>query len=181
MCTQWFCRGNGDGMYVQGGLAQHGKPHAVVGRDGQPASREGQAGLCGVAERPVVPGKPGNAGGGKGPWFKANARRGEGQETGVNLQAPMKVQKLQAALHAKAKESPGYRFYALYDKIYREDLLAHAWRCCRANGGAAGVDGEGFGDIEAYGVERWLGELAEALRKSKRSNRTVLSGLILVP
>ena len=83
----------------------------------------------------------------------------------MNLQAPMKVQKLQAALHAKAKESPGYRFYALYDKIYRADLLAHAWRCCRANGGVAGVDGERFGDIEAYGVERWLGELAEALRK----------------
>jgi RNA-directed DNA polymerase len=111
--------------------------------------------------------KPGNAGGGKGPWFEANARRGEGRETGVSLQAPIKVQKLQAALHAKAKESPGYRFYTLYDKVYREELLAHAWRCCRANGGAAGADGERFEDIEALGVERWLGELAEALRKKE--------------
>lgn len=82
----------------------------------------------------------------------------------MGLRAPDKVQKLQTALHAKAKESPGFRFYALYDKVYRDDVLGHAWRCCRANGGAAGVDGEGFEDIEAYGVERWLGELAEVLR-----------------
>jgi len=71
---------------------------------------------------------------------------------------------LQAALHAKAKGSPSYRFYALYDKVYRPDILSHAYACCRANGGAAGVDGQGFDDIEAYGVDRWLSELAEALR-----------------
>jgi group II intron reverse transcriptase/maturase len=75
------------------------------------------------------------------------------------------VQKLQTALHAKAKEMPTYRFYALYDKLYREDILAHAWRLAKANGGAAGVDGQTFQDIEEYGVERWLGELAEDLRK----------------
>ncbi|MBI5568691.1 MAG: group II intron reverse transcriptase/maturase [Desulfomonile tiedjei] len=69
------------------------------------------------------------------------------------------------ALHAKAKAEPGFRFYALYDKIYREDMLAHAYACCRANKGAAGVDGQTFEDIEAYGVERWLGELAQALRE----------------
>src|ERR1700730_7476548 len=68
------------------------------------------------------------------------------------------------ALHAKAKEEPGYRFYALYDKVYREDVLAHAYACCKANGGAAGVDAERFEDIEAYGVNRWLGELAQTLR-----------------
>ena len=71
---------------------------------------------------------------------------------------------LQAALHAKAKEEPGYRFYALYDQVYRDDVLAHAYACCKANGGAAGVDAERFEDIEAYGVDRWLGELAQALR-----------------
>jgi len=60
---------------------------------------------------------------------------------------------------------PTYRFYALYDKLYREDILAHAWRLAKANGGAAGVDGQTFQDIEEYGVERWLGELAEDLRK----------------
>jgi group II intron reverse transcriptase/maturase len=68
-------------------------------------------------------------------------------------------------LHAKAKGSPRYRFYLLYDKVYREDVLAYAYQRCQANGGAAGVDDQSFGDIEAYGVERWLGELAEELRK----------------
>ena len=82
----------------------------------------------------------------------------------MSLTPPGKVRKLQAALHAKAKGSPTYRFYALYDKVYRPDILSHAYACCKANGGAAGVDGQGFDDIEAYGVDRWLGELAEALR-----------------
>ena len=55
-----------------------------------------------------------------------------------NLATPSNLQKLQTALHAKAKAEPEYRFYALYDKIYREDILAHAYACCRANKGAAG-------------------------------------------
>ena len=82
-----------------------------------------------------------------------------------NLSTPRSVQKLQRALHAKAKAEPGFRFYALYDKLYREDILSHAYRCCRANGGAAGVDGQGFAQVESYGVERWLGELALALKE----------------
>jgi group II intron reverse transcriptase/maturase len=69
------------------------------------------------------------------------------------------------ALHAKAKAEAGYRFYALYDKISRGDILAHAYAQCRSNKGAPGVDGQDFADIEAYGVERWLGELALALRE----------------
>jgi group II intron reverse transcriptase/maturase len=69
------------------------------------------------------------------------------------------------ALHAKAKAEAGYRFYALYDKISRDDILAHAYAQCRSNKGAPGVDGQDFADVEAYGVERWLGELALALRK----------------
>jgi hypothetical protein len=60
---------------------------------------------------------------------------------------------------------PGYRFYALYDKIYREDILVHAYAQCRSNKGAPGVDGQDFADIEAYGVQTWLGELALALRE----------------
>jgi len=83
----------------------------------------------------------------------------------MNLIPPDKVGKLQEALHAKAKRAPKYRFYALYDKVYRLDVLWHAYQCCRANDGAPGVDGQTFADIEAYGVERWLRELAEDLRK----------------
>src|SRR3954468_11844113 len=82
-----------------------------------------------------------------------------------NLSTPKSVQKLQMALHAKAKAEAGCRFYALYDKISREDILAHAYAQCRSNKGAPGVDGQDFADIDAYGVQRWLGELAIALRQ----------------
>ncbi len=82
-----------------------------------------------------------------------------------NLATPKSVQKLQMALHAKAKTEAGYRFYALYDKIYREDILAHAYALCRSNKGAPGVDGQNFADVEAYEVQRWLGELALALKE----------------
>jgi RNA-directed DNA polymerase len=58
----------------------------------------------------------------------------------MSLATPISVQKLQRALHAKAKETSGFRFYALYDKVYREDILEFAYQCCQANRGAAGVD-----------------------------------------
>jgi group II intron reverse transcriptase/maturase len=82
-----------------------------------------------------------------------------------NLSTPNSVQKLQKALHAKAKAEAGYRFYALYDKISREDILARAYAQCRSNEGAPGIDGQDFAAVEAYGVERWLGELALALKQ----------------
>jgi len=82
----------------------------------------------------------------------------------MSLGPPEKLQKLRAALHAKAKASPKQRFHALYDKVYGADVLAYAYACCKANGGAAGVDGQSFADIETYGLDRWLGQLAEALR-----------------
>ncbi len=82
-----------------------------------------------------------------------------------NLSTPISVQKLQMALHAKAKTEAGYRFYALYDKIYRDDILAHAYAQCRSNKGAPGVDRQDFADVEAYGVQRWLDELALALKE----------------
>jgi group II intron reverse transcriptase/maturase len=85
----------------------------------------------------------------------------------MSLSTPPKVRKLQEALHAKAKGSPAYRFYALYDKVYREDILAFAYRCCKANSGAPGVDGQDFADIESYGLERWLSELTEELKNKK--------------
>ena len=73
----------------------------------------------------------------------------------MSLPPPVKVEKLQAALHSKAKRAPSYRFYALYDKILRRDVLWFAHRRCLINGGAPGVDGVTFDDIEAYGEERW--------------------------
>ena len=82
----------------------------------------------------------------------------------MSLTTPPSVQKLQTALHEKAKESPSFRFYALYDKVYRQDVLAFAYECCKANGGAAGVDGQTFEDIEEYGEERWLDELTQELK-----------------
>ena len=82
----------------------------------------------------------------------------------MSLTPPLTVGKLQTVLRAKAKESPGYRFYALYDKVFRADVLGHAYDRCKANGGSAGVDGQTFETIESYGVNRWLGELAEELR-----------------
>jgi RNA-directed DNA polymerase len=82
-----------------------------------------------------------------------------------NLSTPKSVQKLQTALHAKAKAEAGYRFYALYDKISREDILAHAYAQCRSNKGAPGVDGQDFADIDAYGVQRWLGELGQKRKR----------------
>ena len=85
----------------------------------------------------------------------------------MSLAPPPKVRKLQEALHAKAKGSPSYRFYALYDKVYREDILEHAYLCCKANRGAAGVDGQTFEDIEAYGRERWLDELAKEVKEKR--------------
>jgi RNA-directed DNA polymerase len=83
----------------------------------------------------------------------------------MSLAPPATVEKLQTALHAKAKGAPQYRFYALYDKVYRPDVLAHAYQRCLANEGAPGVDGQTFAASAEYGREKWLGELTEDLRK----------------
>jgi RNA-directed DNA polymerase len=82
----------------------------------------------------------------------------------VSLETPEKIRNLQTKLYAKAKAEPAYRFYLLYDKVYREDILAHAYRLARSNGGAPGVDGVRFEDIEASGREEWLAGLREQLR-----------------
>ena len=92
----------------------------------------------------------------------------------MSLATLPKVQKLQDALHAKAKGSPEFRFYALYDKVYRDDVLWTAHRRCLINGGAAGVDGQTFEDIEQYGVTKWLDELAEELRTKRYRPEPVL-------
>jgi RNA-directed DNA polymerase len=81
----------------------------------------------------------------------------------VSLKTPDKIRDLQRKLYVKVKQEPGFRFYLLYDKVYREDILAHAYRLSRAKRGAAGVDGVRFEDIEAAGLEQWLSGLRKEL------------------
>jgi RNA-directed DNA polymerase len=99
----------------------------------------------------------------------------------MGLATPQSVGKLQTTLHAKAKNSPDYRFYTLYDKVYRLDVLMFAYRQCRANGGAPGVDGQTFDDIKAYGVKRWLDELATELREKRYRPEAVRRVMIPKP
>ena len=81
----------------------------------------------------------------------------------MSLATPDKIRTFRKKLYEKAKGEPQFRFYQLYDKVYREDILAHAWRIAKANGGAAGVDGKTFADIETEGLEQWLEKLTKEL------------------
>ena len=85
----------------------------------------------------------------------------------MSLTTPEKLQRLQRSLYAKAKQEPEGRFHFLYDKVYREDLLQHAYAQSRSNRGAPGVDGQTFADVEAYGEEKWLAELKEELQAER--------------
>jgi RNA-directed DNA polymerase len=82
----------------------------------------------------------------------------------VSLQTPDSVRRLQRTLYVKAKNEPAYRFYLLYDKVHREDILTHAYRVSRAARGAPGVDGVTFEAIDASGQEEWLAGLRRALQ-----------------
>ena len=81
----------------------------------------------------------------------------------MSLSTPIAIRTLQRKLYRKAKAEPACRFYLLYDKIYREDILRHAYALARANAGAPGTDGMTFAAIEASGLERWLAGLREEL------------------
>jgi RNA-directed DNA polymerase len=99
----------------------------------------------------------------------------------VSLTTPEKIRKLQRALYVKAKQEPTRRFHMLYDKVWREDILAYAYARCRANGGAPGVDGETFARIEAYGVERWLTAVREEVRTGRYNPQPVKRVMIPKP
>ena len=93
-------------------------------------------------------------------------------KTGASLAASDSVRKLQTASHGKAKGDPNFRFYTLSDKVWRQDVLEAAWQAVRRNGGACGAD------VEARGVETWLGELARDLREDSYRPRAVRQVLI---
>src|SRR5882762_8859694 len=99
----------------------------------------------------------------------------------MNLTTPEKIETLQRKLYAKAKAEPDFRFYQLYDKVYRADILAHAYDLAEANEGAPGVDGVTFEMIEAAGVEEWLAALAEELREKAYRPQPVRRVLIPKP
>ena len=98
----------------------------------------------------------------------------------MSLATPTKLRKLQRALYVTAKQDPARRFHVLYDKVWREDILAHAFALSRGNGGAPGVDGVSFSQIETYSVVRWLGELREEVRTGRYTPRPVRRVMILL-
>ena len=116
------------------------------------------------SERGIVASRPGNAGGAKTPCFRRACQRRRGSRgLAMSLTTPDKISSLQRKLYSKAKAEPAYRFYLLYDKIHRPDILEHAFELACENGGAPGVDGVTFAMIEAAGLEEWLATLREEL------------------
>ena len=117
-----------------------------------------------MADGGVVVMKPGNAGRAKAPCSDANVPSRKSPGIGASLSTPLdSVRTLQSALRAKAKSEAAYRFYRLWDKVCREDVLNEAYRRCRANRGAAGMDGETFARIEEQGLATWLQRLRQEL------------------
>src|SRR5260370_26555996 len=97
----------------------------------------------------------------------------------MSLATPSKIRELQIKLYRKAKNEPRYRFYMLCDKVYREDILAHAYALAKSNDGAPGVDGQSFEDIESAGVEGWLKGIREELRNKTYQPLPVRRKMIL--
>src|SRR6266496_3954287 len=99
----------------------------------------------------------------------------------MSLATPSKIRELQIKLYRKAKNEPGYRFYMLYDKIYREDILSHAYELARANKGAPGVDGQSFAEIESRGLGEWLSGIREELHNKTYQPQPVRRVMIPKP
>src|SRR3954454_15411859 len=99
----------------------------------------------------------------------------------MSLETPFKIRTLQRKLYLKAKAEPDYRFYLLYDKIYREDILRHAYELMRSNKGAPGTDGVSFAMIEAAGLEEWLSDIRKDLIEKTYKPAPVRRGMIPKP
>ena len=99
----------------------------------------------------------------------------------MSLETPIKIRMLQRKLYQKAKEEPSYRFYLLYDKMYREDVLAHAYALVKSNQGAPGVDGQSFWGIESQGLEEWLSGIRDDLRAKTYQPQAVRRVMIPKP
>src|ERR1700726_3517832 len=97
----------------------------------------------------------------------------------MSLETPLKIRSLQRKLYCKAKAEPAFRFYLLYDKICREDILRHAYALARAHAGAPGVDGETFAAIAASGLEGWLAGLQQEL--TTRTYRPAPVRRVMIP
>ena len=159
-------RGSGDGMCGKESRRNTGSPpkQSVRAQTGNPRGCDLALAGGGEARSSEDASNDRRA---KGPQFQGDATSSKRVQIGESLPPVQKLWKLQETLHAKAKGNPSYRFYALYDKLYRGDVLAEAWRRCRANGGAAGVDAVSFDHIEEKGVSNWLGQLAQEIKEKR--------------
>src|SRR6202521_2748853 len=99
----------------------------------------------------------------------------------MSLETPIMIRMLQRKLYQKAKGEPSYRFYLLYDKMYREDILAHAYALVKSNQGAPGVDGQSFWGIETLGLEEWLSGIRNDLRAKTYQPQAVRRVMIPKP
>jgi len=171
---------------VQGGVRNTGDPSASpLSRPGDSYKPKAKASAAQRKSEGVIVPRMAvwqNAAGGRGPCGgnvgRGGKREGMAGKTGPNYpggREPIdKVRQLQRRLWAAAKRHPGRRFHALYDRMYRSDVLYEAWRRVKRNRGSAGVDAQTLSEVEQYGVERFLGELEAELRAGVYRPRAVL-------